>query len=235
MQALTYIVERAHPNYAGQLPLALQARLIHSARGRSGINLDYFISTLRHLAELGIRERELERLMAVIGSHAARLSPPEGRARTPRPSCAWPSRAHRPAAPSCRKATAASCTDCISACSALPASAAGEGDERQDLEQHLRADLGGVAGRVVLRRHLDHVPAHDIEARATADELHALARDSAPRLPACRCPARKPDRGCRRRTTRRSGHRPQRCGFSRCRRDAARWNSSAWMTVMPLS
>ena len=75
VQALTYIVERAHPNYAGQLPLALQARLIHSARGRSGINLDYFISTLRHLVELGIRERELERLMTVIGSHAARRSP----------------------------------------------------------------------------------------------------------------------------------------------------------------
>ena len=74
MLALTYIVERAHPNYAGQLPLAVQARLIRGARGRSGTNLDYLISTLRHLAELGIRERELERLMAVIGPHAARLS-----------------------------------------------------------------------------------------------------------------------------------------------------------------
>jgi cation transport protein ChaC len=71
--ALTYIVERAHPNYAGQLPLALQARLIHGAHGKSGNNLDYLISTLRHLAELGIRERELERLLAVIGPHAARF------------------------------------------------------------------------------------------------------------------------------------------------------------------
>jgi cation transport protein ChaC len=71
--ALTYIVERAHPNYAGQLPLAVQARLIHGSQGRSGANLDYFISTLRHLAELGIRERELERLLAVIGPHAARF------------------------------------------------------------------------------------------------------------------------------------------------------------------
>jgi cation transport protein ChaC len=72
--ALTYIVERAHPNYAGQLPLGVQVRLIHGSRGRSGANLDYLISTLRHLAEVGIRERELERLMAVIGPHAARLS-----------------------------------------------------------------------------------------------------------------------------------------------------------------
>ena len=34
--------------------------------------LDYLVSTLRHLAELGIRERELERLLAVIGPHSAR-------------------------------------------------------------------------------------------------------------------------------------------------------------------
>jgi cation transport protein ChaC len=72
--ALAYIVERAHPNYAGQLPLAVQARLIHGAQGRSGANLDYLISTLRHLAELGIRERELERLLAVIGPHSARFA-----------------------------------------------------------------------------------------------------------------------------------------------------------------
>jgi glutathione-specific gamma-glutamylcyclotransferase len=69
--ALTYIVERAHPNYAGQLPLAVQARLIHGAEGQSGLNLDYLISTLRHLAELGIRERELGRLLAAIAPHAA--------------------------------------------------------------------------------------------------------------------------------------------------------------------
>jgi cation transport protein ChaC len=71
--ALTFIVERAHPNYAGQLPLAVQARLIHGASGKSGNNLDYLISTLRHLDELGIRERELERVLVLIGPHAARL------------------------------------------------------------------------------------------------------------------------------------------------------------------
>ena len=70
--ALAYIVERAHPSYAGQLPLALQARLIRGGHGMSGNNLDYLITTLRHLAELGIRERELERLLAVIGPHTAR-------------------------------------------------------------------------------------------------------------------------------------------------------------------
>ena len=79
--ALAYIVERAHPNYAGQLPLTVQAGLIHGARGRSGANLDYLISTLQHLTELGIRERELERILTIIGPHAARL--PGGKGQSP--------------------------------------------------------------------------------------------------------------------------------------------------------
>lgn len=72
VMALTYVVERAHPSYAGRLPLALQARLIKGASGLSGINLDYLISTLGHLAELSIRERDLQRLLAMIGPHTAR-------------------------------------------------------------------------------------------------------------------------------------------------------------------
>jgi glutathione-specific gamma-glutamylcyclotransferase len=72
--ALTYIVERAHPSYAGQLPLALQARLIRGGRGVSGANIDYFMSTLRHLRELGIREPELERLLVAIGPLAGRCN-----------------------------------------------------------------------------------------------------------------------------------------------------------------
>ena len=70
--AVVYLVERAHPSYAGQLPLHVQARLIAGARGVSGANLDYVINTLRHMADIGIRERGLERLMVVIGSYFAR-------------------------------------------------------------------------------------------------------------------------------------------------------------------
>src|SRR5262245_39526259 len=39
----------------------------------------------------------------------------------------------------------------------LAARMAREGHQGQDLKQHLRPHLGGVAGGVVLRRHLDHV------------------------------------------------------------------------------
>ncbi len=70
--ALAYLVERAHPSYAGQLSLASQAQLIRGARGRSGDNIAYFLSTLAHLDELDIRERELERLVAFVGPHLIR-------------------------------------------------------------------------------------------------------------------------------------------------------------------
>jgi cation transport protein ChaC len=70
--ALAYIVERAHPTYAGRLPLTLQARLIRAGKGASGANLDYLVSTVHHLADLGIRERELERLVAFVGAVAWR-------------------------------------------------------------------------------------------------------------------------------------------------------------------
>ena len=70
--ALTYIVERGHPSYAGQLPPIHQARLIRGGRGKSGNNLDYLISTLRHLSELGIREPDLARVLTLIGPHTAR-------------------------------------------------------------------------------------------------------------------------------------------------------------------
>jgi glutathione-specific gamma-glutamylcyclotransferase len=70
--ALAFIAERAHPNYAHRQPLAIQARLIRGGRGVSGANLDYLVSTVRHLGELGIRERELERLVTIAGGLAWR-------------------------------------------------------------------------------------------------------------------------------------------------------------------
>jgi cation transport protein ChaC len=50
----------------------VQAILIRGGEGKSGANLDYLVNTLRHLGELGIRERALERLIALVGAFAAR-------------------------------------------------------------------------------------------------------------------------------------------------------------------
>lgn len=69
--ALAYLVERAHPGYAGDLSLQLQARFIRGGRGVSGANLDYLVNTLQHLEQLGIREPELERLLSLVGAFVA--------------------------------------------------------------------------------------------------------------------------------------------------------------------
>jgi cation transport protein ChaC len=69
--ALAYIVERDHPSYTGRLPLRVQAHRIRGARGLSGENLDYLVNTVRQLAALGIRERTLERLVALAAPHIA--------------------------------------------------------------------------------------------------------------------------------------------------------------------
>lgn len=71
-RALTYIAERAHPSYLGALPLAEQARIVMGARGLSGHNVAYVMNTVAHLRELGIRDRALERLAAVLGPIHAR-------------------------------------------------------------------------------------------------------------------------------------------------------------------
>lgn len=70
-RALAFVVERAHPSYAAGLSLAEQVRLIRGAKGVSGTNLDYLVNTCRHLAELGIRERSIERLLTLAGPHIA--------------------------------------------------------------------------------------------------------------------------------------------------------------------
>jgi cation transport protein ChaC len=101
--ALTYVAERAHPNFAGKLPLRTQAALIKAGKGLSGVNLDYLISTLRHLRDLGIRERELERILTVIGPHFARCPLPPG---VPSPFAAAVARSARMQPPAIRRLVA---------------------------------------------------------------------------------------------------------------------------------
>lgn len=66
-RAMTYVVETAHPNYAGHLPFQRQVQIIRNARGRSGANVEYLVNTSMHLRDLSIRDRNLERLAAAVG------------------------------------------------------------------------------------------------------------------------------------------------------------------------
>ena len=60
--ALTYLVDRSHPQYAGRLDEARQLKLVRDGRGQSGANRDYVVNTAQHLRERGVRDRSLERL-----------------------------------------------------------------------------------------------------------------------------------------------------------------------------
>jgi cation transport protein ChaC len=68
LEALCYIVDRAHPQYAGRLSTEAQARIVRSASGGSGTNIDYVLNTVRHLEEAGIHDVELMALAAHLAA-----------------------------------------------------------------------------------------------------------------------------------------------------------------------
>lgn len=74
VDAMMYVVERAHPSYAGHLPIARQARIIRSAEGLSGPNVDYLANTVARARQLGLAARDLERLLTVIGPFFGRAA-----------------------------------------------------------------------------------------------------------------------------------------------------------------
>lgn len=66
VQALTYVVDEAHEQFAGQLSIEQQLAMIRAGVGISGRNVDYVLNTARHLAKLGIRDRALMALASQL-------------------------------------------------------------------------------------------------------------------------------------------------------------------------
>ncbi len=66
VEALTYVVDRQHQQYAGRMAIDEMVRFVRQGKGRSGINRDYVLSTRRHLAELGIHDPHLEEIAAML-------------------------------------------------------------------------------------------------------------------------------------------------------------------------
>lgn len=60
VQAHCFLVDCSHSQYAGQLSLEAQLRLVRQGHGRSGANPEYVIETVKHMRALGIRDRALE-------------------------------------------------------------------------------------------------------------------------------------------------------------------------------
>lgn len=75
VRALAYLVNEAHVQYAGRLPIAEQARLVGGATGESGRNTEYVRNTARHLLSLGIRDRALDAIVAALDGDEAPLAP----------------------------------------------------------------------------------------------------------------------------------------------------------------
>lgn len=71
LDALAFVVEPRHPQYAGGLSLDEQAARIRAASGELGSCREYLSSTVAALAGLGIREPYLERLSALVESGGA--------------------------------------------------------------------------------------------------------------------------------------------------------------------
>ncbi|HZS63666.1 MAG TPA: gamma-glutamylcyclotransferase [Xanthobacteraceae bacterium] len=59
VEALCYMVDRSHPQYAGRLSAAEQLRLVRQGHGKAGPNIDYVLSTVQELEAQGVRDAAL--------------------------------------------------------------------------------------------------------------------------------------------------------------------------------
>ena len=70
-EALTYVADRRHPQYAGRLDRDRLLDFVRGSQGRAGTNVDYILNTLAHLSAIGIHDAELEWLAAEVRPAAA--------------------------------------------------------------------------------------------------------------------------------------------------------------------
>jgi glutathione-specific gamma-glutamylcyclotransferase len=70
VQALTYVADRSHPQYAGELTLEQQLHYVANSHGASGANRDYVISTVKALEARGCRDAQLHNLVALLQGDA---------------------------------------------------------------------------------------------------------------------------------------------------------------------
>jgi len=76
VRALAFTANRYHPQYAGRLPAETQMRVVRAARGVSGPNAEYVRNTAEHLAELGVRDRQVALVSSMLGRTSGALPYP---------------------------------------------------------------------------------------------------------------------------------------------------------------
>lgn len=67
VDALAFLVDETHAQYAGRLQVAEQVRLVRQGVGESGPNVEYVLETARTLWAMGIRDRYLDELVEALG------------------------------------------------------------------------------------------------------------------------------------------------------------------------
>ena len=71
VQALCFIVNRSHVQYAGRLTLAECLHHVRQGHGSSGPNRDYVLETVQALEELGYRETDLHLVAEALKSQVS--------------------------------------------------------------------------------------------------------------------------------------------------------------------
>ncbi len=67
VRALTFVANPYARQYAGTLPVAVQTRIVLASKGVSGPNAEYVRNTADHLRDLGVRDRTIEQVTAMLG------------------------------------------------------------------------------------------------------------------------------------------------------------------------
>jgi cation transport protein ChaC len=66
VDAYTFVADRDHRHYAGDLGLGPAAEVIMDAQGVAGLNRDYLINTVRELERIGFADADLHALLVEI-------------------------------------------------------------------------------------------------------------------------------------------------------------------------
>ncbi len=72
VEAITYVADRRHRQYAGRMTVEEAATIIASAHGESGANIDYVTNTLTHLRNMRVQDHALEHISELILTAAGR-------------------------------------------------------------------------------------------------------------------------------------------------------------------
>jgi glutathione-specific gamma-glutamylcyclotransferase len=70
VRGLAFTLSRQSPNHTGTLPDGELVEILRTANGRYGSTLAYLVETARSLRTCGIRDRDVERMVALARRHA---------------------------------------------------------------------------------------------------------------------------------------------------------------------